>query len=65
MWIVSALLTIMMIGGARGEDEIALIAQRIALETLIVDTHVDIPPLGGSLCYLTESWVIGHCRKRS
>ncbi len=43
MWIASALLAIMLIGGACGEDEIALNAQRIALETLIVDTHVDIP----------------------
>jgi membrane dipeptidase len=43
MWIAIALLTVMLIGGACGDDEIALNAQRIALETLIVDTHVDIP----------------------
>jgi hypothetical protein len=43
LWIAHALLAIALIGGACGGDQIALNAQRIALETLIVDTHVDIP----------------------
>jgi membrane dipeptidase len=39
----SALLTVTLLASACGEDEVALNAQRIARETLIVDTHVDIP----------------------
>jgi membrane dipeptidase len=38
-----ALLIVALLAGACGEDEVALNAQRIAQETLVVDGHVDIP----------------------